>query len=96
MLKTTVWRVLRKRLVFKPYHHGEHYGTPCIYTYTHTHTYVCPTRIVRAPLSFLQRISLTLPAYIHPSGPAEHARIVFTYLQLNSVPVVTAFLQFVP
>jgi hypothetical protein len=30
MSKTTVWRVLRKRLVFKPYHHGEHYETSCI------------------------------------------------------------------
>jgi hypothetical protein len=30
MSKTTVWRVLRKRLVFKPYHHGEHYERPCI------------------------------------------------------------------
>jgi hypothetical protein len=29
MSKTTVWRVLRKRLVFKPYHHGEHHETPC-------------------------------------------------------------------
>jgi hypothetical protein len=32
MSKTTVWRVLRKRLVFNPYHHGEHYETPCIRT----------------------------------------------------------------
>jgi hypothetical protein len=30
MSETTVWMVLRKRLVFKPYHHGEHYETPCI------------------------------------------------------------------
>jgi hypothetical protein len=28
MSKTTVWRVPHKRLVFKPYHHGEHYETP--------------------------------------------------------------------
>jgi hypothetical protein len=37
MSKTTVWRVLRKRSVFKPYciqinvcNHGEHCETPCI------------------------------------------------------------------
>jgi hypothetical protein len=37
MSKTTVWRVLRKRLVFKPHriqinvcNHGEQYETPCI------------------------------------------------------------------
>jgi hypothetical protein len=37
MSKTTLWRVLRKRLVFKPYriqlnvcNHGEHYETLCI------------------------------------------------------------------
>jgi hypothetical protein len=32
MSKTTVWRVMRKRLVFSCYkcNHGEHYETPCI------------------------------------------------------------------
>jgi hypothetical protein len=29
MTKTTVSMVLRKRLVFKPYHHEDHYETPC-------------------------------------------------------------------
>jgi hypothetical protein len=29
-MSKTVWSVLRKPLVFKPYHHGEHSETPCI------------------------------------------------------------------
>jgi hypothetical protein len=47
MSNTTVWRVLRTRLVFKPSriqitvcNHGEHYETPCIQVTFHFKNYV--------------------------------------------------------
>jgi hypothetical protein len=36
MSKTTVWRVLHKRLVSEPYNDGEHREMPCIYRGTYS------------------------------------------------------------